>query len=127
MKMLYDIQPRAYKWRGKVFHPKHSSPITVFNADILKNKEIRIYGTQGNHIHGPQAFDKIFSIGDEAEYGSYNLIYTGTIVGITDKQVTIEDRGIETCRLKLFNFIDRNWDFDAARVAAHNAEERFCI
>jgi hypothetical protein len=69
--------------------------------------------------HEPTAFE----IGDPAEYDSYNLKYTGKIVSITDKTVTIlpkyENR---KRRLKIEDFAWRNYDFNAERVAAENYE-----
>lgn len=67
-----------------------------------------------------------FKIGDEAEYDSYNLSYTGTITNITAKTVTItEDFGLARARvhrLDLAEFSSRNWDFDAAKTAASNSD-----
>lgn len=62
----------------------------------------------------------IFAVGDTATYDSYNLIYTGEIVGITDKTVTIVDNDKQR-RLKLAEFVRRNWDFNAEEVAEHNS------
>lgn len=91
-------------------------------ADIVPGKSIRIYGT-----HRGVYFDKTFEIGDEAEYGSYNLIYTGKIVKIGPKTVTIQAYGRENHRLNLNKFSWRNWDFDAEAIAAQNAETSMYI
>lgn len=65
----------------------------------------------------------VFKVGDEAEYDSYNLIYTGKIVSITDKSVTIQPKyASQKKRLKLIDFAWRNYDFDSAKVAAKNNE-----
>jgi len=74
---------------------------------------------------------RYFEVGDEAEYDSYNLHYTGTITKITDKCVTIESwpgtRYAETHRLDLNTFCWRNYKFNAAKTAAYNAEESMYI
>ena len=66
-------------------------------------------------------------LGDEAEYGSYNLSYTGTITKITEKCVTIVaypgSNMARTHRLDLNEFCWRNWDFDAVATAKRNHEE----
>ena len=68
-----------------------------------------------------------FALGDEAEYGSYNLSYTGTITKITEKCVTIvaypNSNMSRTHRLSLNEFCWRNWDFDAVATAKRNNEE----
>lgn len=70
-----------------------------------------------------------FEVGDEAEHGSYNLIYTGKIVSITPKTVTVErkDIGCGNRRLKWNEFAWRNHDFDAAKVASYNSNEMMYI
>lgn len=76
---------------------------------------------------GEQSDGTTFAVGDEAEYNSYNLSYTGTITKITDKGVTIvayQGSNIEkTHRLSLNDFCWRNWNFNAVEVAKKNAEE----
>lgn len=73
-----------------------------------------------------------FVVGDTAEYDSYNLSYTGEIVKITDKCVTIVaykgHRGMEkTHRLDLDTFCWRNHNFDAVETARQNAETSMYI
>ena len=72
-----------------------------------------------------------FGIGDWAEYDSYNLKYTGQIVSIGPKTVTIEaypgTQNAKRHRLKLSSFAWRNWDYDGSKIAAHNAEEMMYI
>jgi hypothetical protein len=65
-------------------------------------------------------FDRTFQRGDVAERDSYNLHYTGTIVSIGPKTVTIKGDD-ETSRLTFGEFISRNWNFDAEKIAAQNA------
>ena len=68
-----------------------------------------------------------FVIGDQCEESSYNLIYVGTITGITEKSVMVEKRWGGKRRMKLEDFAWRNWDFDAVKVAQKNFETSQCI
>lgn len=70
-----------------------------------------------------------FTVGDVAEYDSYNLSYTGKIVKITDKCVSIVEpyRNGKTHRLDLDTFCWRNHNFDAAETARQNAETSMYI
>lgn len=89
------------------------------NAEIDRNKTIRIFG-----LYYGKPFDKTFEMGDYAEYDSFNLSYYGKIVGITDKSVTIEERYGSTPRrhrLKLRQFVWRNYDFDLEKTQAENS------
>jgi hypothetical protein len=65
---------------------------------------------------------KRFEVGDEAEYDSFNLSYTGPVVSIGAKTVTLKTSGGITKRLKAEEFGWRNWDFDATKTARRNAE-----
>lgn len=129
------IQPKERKVFGKVYPGQASG---IFNADIQPGKSIRIHGfTQTySRINGHQlnpfpgagcvSFDLTFNIGDQAEYDSFNLIYTGKIVSITAKTVTIEEYG-QKHRLDLYTFIRRNYDFNLDKIRKYNAEEMLCI
>lgn len=70
-----------------------------------------------------------FRVGDYAVYGSYNLIYTGRIVSITEKTVTIKpyENQDGTKRLKHADFAWRNYDYNAERIASRNHETSMCI
>ena len=63
-----------------------------------------------------------FEVGDEAEYDSFNLQYTGIIRAIGPKTVTVESSFEGKKRLKAAEFGWRNWDFNSAEVARRNAE-----
>lgn len=92
--------------------------------EIVRNKSIRMISDNYNG----KALDKSFSIGEMAEYDSYNLSYYGEIVGITEKSVTIQERwSTRKRRLKLDTFIWRNRDFDLAKKAAENAHTSMYI
>ena len=96
---------------------------TKYSVEIERNLSIAIF------------IDKIqvnkFQIGDEAEYGSYNLIYTGPITKITDKMVQVTaypgTRNERKHNLSLDTFCWRNERFDAEKVAKHNQEEMYYI
>lgn len=69
-----------------------------------------------------------FKIGDIAEYDSWNLVYLGEIVSITEKTVTIQPKyENKKYRLKLEQFAWRNYDFDLERINKENFETRMYI
>jgi hypothetical protein len=119
-----NLVPKLRKWH-KTNGTLPTNSQGVYNADVLPGHSIRIYGTMTNHVKGPQEFDKVFKVGDRAEYNSWNLIYVGTITKIGEKTVTIKhyDHSAEVTMLDLFSFADKNWDFDAIRIQKHNSEE----
>lgn len=96
---------------------------TKYSVDIERNKSITIQvdGVEVNH----------FNLGDEAEYGSYNLIYTGPITKITDKMVQITaypgTNNERRHNLDLNTFCWRNERFNATEAAKHNSEEMYYI
>jgi hypothetical protein len=96
---------------------------TKYSVNIERNKSIAIF------VEGVQVNQ--FNIGDEAEYGSYNLIYTGPITKITDKMVQITaypgTRNETRHNLSLDTFCWRNERFDAVKTAKHNQEEMYYI
>lgn len=129
MLTVQNISPKPARIRGIIRQPRPESA-TVYNADIEANKSIRIYGTYGNRVGGPVAFDQTFRVGDRCEYDSYNLIYTGEIIAIGPKTVRIHKGGYpagSNVVLDLYQFAWRNWDFDGQKIAAHNANESYSI
>ena len=96
---------------------------TKYSVNIERNKSITIFvdGVQVNH----------FNLGDQAEYNSWNLIYTGPITKITDKTVQItaypNTRNEKRHNLDLSTFCWRNERFDAVEAAKHNQEETYYI
>lgn len=100
-----------------------------YNAEIVPGQSIRIWGTYGNHIKGPQTFDRTSKIGDAAEYDSYNLKYIGNIVRIGPKTVKVKhyEHSATCTQLTLEQFIWRNWDLDLEKTARENAETMQCI
>ncbi len=95
---------------------------------MKKGKNVERIGLFTTYTNQERVYSVQFQVGDEAVFDSYNLIYTGTIVSITDKSVTIKPRYREgNRRLKLTEFAWRNYDFDAERIAAQNAETSMYI
>jgi hypothetical protein len=115
MSQIIKVQTKARK--------HYPSVDTKYTVSIERNKSIIILvdGVEVNR----------FNLGDEAEYGSYNLIYTGPITKITDKMVQItaypNSRNEKRHNLDLSTFCWRNERFDAVRVAKHNQEELYYI
>lgn len=98
-----------------------------FGIEIEKGKSIRLFGLYKNYAV-PKSYDITFKIGDQAEYHSYNLKYTGSIVSITEKSITIQpEHGDRKSRLSITEFAWRNWNFDAEKVSEHNANELMYI
>jgi hypothetical protein len=108
------IEYRNIMAKGKTSQPFNG---TVYNADIVLGKSIRLFGT---HQHTP--FDVSFELGGTAEYDSYNLSYSGPIVKISANTITIDQKstGRGNKRLSLYEFCWRNYDYDAAKIAAKN-------
>lgn len=90
-------------------------------ATILPGDSIVIWGFDTGRVRGGQAYDRTFCIGETALYGGMNLDYTGTIVSITAKTVTIQD-GQTVKRLTIADFARKNRFFSIAVSAKRNAE-----
>ena len=68
-------------------------------------------------------YTRTFRVGDTVEYDSFNLSYTGVIVSVGKKTVTVDPgRGGRKRRLAFHTFNWRNWDFDAEETARRNSE-----
>ena len=106
----------------KTFEVKEKWSNQTYTVSIEPNEAIYIECRYENRKEPKDTFI-IFNIGDTAEYDSYNLSYLGTIVGITDKTVTI-DPGFNSKhrRLKLNEFCSRNWDFNLELTNKRNFE-----
>lgn len=98
----------------------------TYNVELVKNEYIAINCIYKN-ARFPKETTVTLRIGGDAVYGSYNLTYTGKIISITDKTVTIDTGMNERRRISLGDFCDRNWDFDAEKIAADNLLESYCI
>jgi len=100
-------------------------------AEIEKGKSIRLFGARKRWEGSEESvalYETKFEVGSEAEYDSFNLSYTGTIVSITDKTVTIQPPyGDKKKRLKIATFQWRNWNFDAEETSRKNSETMMYI
>ena len=106
---------------------KNSWGSDTYTMDVEPKKSIRLYGTYYN-MQPPCAYDITFKIGDKAEWGSYNLTYTGTIVSIGEKTVTIQHKVFtERTRLDFAEFAWRNFNFNAEKISRENAKEMVCL
>lgn len=112
--MTIDVMTPGRKRMGVVYPPTK----TEYAVDINPGKSITIY-------RNGQA-QTSFRLGDTAEFDSFNLSYTGRITGISPKTIVIEQYGTRH-KLNLYEFCWRNWDFDAVKTAARNAEEMMYI
>jgi hypothetical protein len=69
-----------------------------------------------------------FKIGDTAVYGGYNLTYTGKVVSIGAKTITVESypgtSNAQRHRLSVARFSSWNQHFDLASIAQRNSEWR---
>jgi len=105
-----------------------------YNAEIVKNVSIRLYGwTRGTKFgydvdrsgRNPwtQPFDRVFSVGDTVEYDSFNLAYTGKIVAIGEKTVSVQpEHRSKVVRMSLYEFASRNYDLDLEALRKRNSE-----
>lgn len=121
-KVIYDeIRSKNSIYQGRKFE---GQVLKGHKAIVMPGYYIRIYGQEWNHRNAPVDFDRTFNIGDTVEYDSYNLKYTGKILAIGPQTITIErkDTGRSPCRLSIYSFSLRNWDFDAQKIAKDNFE-----
>lgn len=133
--VIEKLTAKPIKRRGSVIQRTEDTS-REFNAEIVKNQSIRLFGwTRGTKCgydvdrsgRNPttRPFVRVFRIGDEAEYDSFNLSYIGKIAAIGEKTVAIESRAGSSSklhRLDLYTFALRNWDFDAAVARKRNSE-----
>jgi len=119
------VMSKASKRHGTVY-PASPTDYFVFFGNFVKG------GYDSITIHKAQRDGSVkqgvtLRVGDEAEYDSYNLSYTGTITKITEKCVSIVaypgSSNARTHRLDLNAFCWRNFDFNAAETARKNSEE----
>lgn len=92
----------------------------TYEVEVVRGLSVRVQTVRQTSALVTEPVDRTFRIGDVAEYDSYNLRYCGTIVSIGDKTVTIRDDHGRSHRLKFEEFAWRNYDFDAAKIAASN-------
>ena len=126
---LTNIQPKPFKRRGRLIQPTETN--ICFNAEVVLNKTLRLtgwtertrlgYDCAQNGIPCRRQLDRTFSIGEPAEYDSYNFAYIGQIVAIGEKSVTIEEDG-KRHRLDVYDFCRRNFDFDLEQARKRKAD-----
>jgi hypothetical protein len=97
------------------------------HAMVEPNKRIVLWGVDRNTVKGIRPYRLEFNVGDSAVYGSYNLVYTGTITAIGEKTITITERTGTVHRLSIYEFNWRNNDFDADEIFRANSETMMCI
>jgi hypothetical protein len=92
-------------------------------AEVVPGESIRIFGTDYNHRDpAGRPYDLTFRVGDTCEFGSYNLVYLGTIVAIGAQTVSVrEEGGTRVRRFSIYRFTWRHKDFDLAAIRARNA------
>lgn len=93
------------------------------NVAVTPGVSVRLFGTDKNRYGGPVKYDLTFNMGDTCERDAYNLVYTGTIVAIGAKTITVKDDCLnKTTRMSIAQFSRRNRDFDLARISKRNSE-----
>lgn len=101
----------------------YPSVATKYSVEIVRGKSIEIY-VEGKMVNR-------FELGQQAEYDSWNLIYTGPITSITDKviQITAYPNSNQPRKhnLDINTFCWRNENFNAEKAAAHNQNESYYI
>ncbi len=97
------------------------------HADIVARKSIRLFGVETNRGNGPINYDHTFKVGDTVATGSYNLTYTGPILAIGAKTVTVEGVCGRTERMSIYQFNFYNNTLDLEAIARRNAIESQCI
>ena len=117
------VEHRGYK-RGSHVEPAKRIPGRY--VVITPGKSIRVVGlmypngTYGEAGNPCGKYDRTFTIGETAEYDSYNFSYHGTIQSIgAGGNVTItKDHGSKrSARLDADTFTWRNWDLDLEAAA----------
>ena len=120
-------------------HPKYGPAKYGLHTIVVPGKRVTIYGVlpAGHRYVGPRPGDvntrpmqirRVFRMGDAALTHGYNLDYIGRIRGITAKQIkVVEHEAMGTGRdkvyhLSLYDFADKNWNFDEEKSRKRNAE-----
>lgn len=130
----YNIREKDRKFRGQIVR---GAERTGHHVEITPGVSIRLFGMRdaftseirnGGARHGDKVpYDITFTIGSKCEESSYNLVYFGTIEGISAKAVTIRAEMGGVKKHDLATFSHRNYDFDQAKAEARNADTLQCI
>ena len=119
-----NLQPKAKAEHNNEFH----AAVTSRTVEIFGSVQWHKGGQNGQPVEFfRRKFAQSFQVGDVAVYDSWNLIYVGTIVSIGTKTVSIKTESDGIRRLSLYEFCDRNWNFNAERIDHHNATELMCL
>ena len=121
---IRDIKDRDRKNHGRIYEGETK---VGQHADIVKGKSIRLFGVETNRGAGPLSYDRTFKVGDIVVTGSYNLTYTGPILAIGAKTVTVEGVCGRTERMSIYSFNFYNNTMDLEDIARRNAIEHQCI
>lgn len=93
----------------------------------FRNTTYRVFVTPGQrveihtHEHGNLVNVRVFQVGDQAEYDSYNLSYYAPIKKITKKNAIFEVYGRRKM-VKWETFAWRNYDFNLNKARENNSE-----
>jgi hypothetical protein len=130
MSEFKTVSTKKYTRFGKVYP---ATP-TEFDVRIIPQQEITIrLNSTGREAgrHTRFSGERIFQVGEWAEYDSWNLNYLGKIVAITNKTVTIVDypNSHNPCkkRLDIHTFCWRNFSKSIEEKRADNADTRMYI
>lgn len=122
-KVFMPIVQRGYKRGSHVVGPKR---VPARYAVVTPGKSIRLVGLaypgKGDMAGDQRAYDRTFSIGDTAEYDSFNMSYHGEITSIgKGGNVTVaHPYSKRSTRLDAEQFTWRNYDLDLAAAAQRN-------
>lgn len=137
-KTVTIVEPRD-RDRTQFGRPVPGSVLEGHTVTVVPGKCITLAGTTkrtraeknpetGRYEYTPEMvpFFNHFRIGDVAEVGSFNLVYTGIVRKITSKTVTVVEyeghQGMEkTYVFSIYRFAQKNWDFDREEAAERNA------
>lgn len=87
-----------------------------------------VYFSDGKTLTYPHRIDNTFRVGDEAEFDSYNYKYTNPIKAISAKTIAIASHySGKNVRMKITDFVHRNYDYNADEIAAKNLETSYTI
>lgn len=119
-------------------HPKYGAARYGLHTVVTPGKRITIVGVvpAGSRYVGPRGavnttpmqIRRVFRVGDIALVGGMNIDFMGRIRSITEKTVVVVEReGRGTSRdkvyhMSLFDFAEKNWDFDEEKSRKRNAE-----
>lgn len=114
-----NLASKAYKRFG-IKYP--ARPRRGEHAFVQPRERIVLWGYKQSYRNGLVPYRHEFKIGDTAVYGGFNMTYTGTIVAIGEKTVTIQEPDGSTRRHKLSieNFSSWNDHIDLEEIARRN-------